>query len=253
MLELDYRESHTQKGKGTIYHSSFEKFSFRKEAWIWEKKIMDKIFDEISTQKSEVLDFACGTGRILNYLQHKFENLTGVDISPEMLGVANRNLVDVTTIQSDLTRDNLFEKNNVRFDIITSYRFFLNAQDSLRKEILQELYKIIKPNGYLVINNHGNASSPAIRLQKLLFYFKNRSRSIEEKYIINSLEEKHFLNILKQSGFEVEATYHRNVIPVINEKTNFNVKLLRPIEDILSSIPIFRHLARNVVYVLRKV
>ena len=228
-------------------------FRFRREGWEWEKKTMDGIFDKISTGQEEVLDFACGTGRILNYLQHRFNNLTGVDVSPEMLGVTKSYLPNINVIKADLTKNNIFKEEAKSFDLITSFRFFLNAQDSLREEVLQELSKIIKPNGYLIVNNHGNATSPSIKLQKIILDYKNRSRPLEDKYISNALHENHFLEILNKYGFELAFTHHRNVIPIINEKTNFNVGSIRFIEDILSSKTIFRRFARNVIYVLRKV
>jgi 2-polyprenyl-3-methyl-5-hydroxy-6-metoxy-1,4-benzoquinol methylase len=36
----------------------------------------------------QVLDFGCGTGRLLIPLAHRFQNVTGIDISPGMLAEA---------------------------------------------------------------------------------------------------------------------------------------------------------------------
>ena len=40
------------------------------------------------------------------------------------------------------------------FDLVTSFRFFGNAQDELRSSALAAINRHLRPQGYLIINNH---------------------------------------------------------------------------------------------------
>ncbi|TIQ58250.1 MAG: class I SAM-dependent methyltransferase, partial [Mesorhizobium sp.] len=84
-----------------------------------------------------------------------FGEVVGVDVSESMLSVAQvpRNvrlrLVDITT-----------EPLPEKFHVITAFRFFLNAEDHLRREALQSMREHLDENGMLVCNIHMNATSP---------------------------------------------------------------------------------------------
>ncbi|HWB73725.1 MAG TPA: methyltransferase domain-containing protein [Nannocystaceae bacterium] len=62
-----------------------------------------------------LLDVACGTGAHLQHLREHFE-ITGLDGSPDMLGVARQRLGDVALHEGDLRR---FDLDGRRFDVIT--------------------------------------------------------------------------------------------------------------------------------------
>ncbi len=75
-----------------LKYSSFANDSF---SWHYlEKPLLDKLLSSLSFKKPKVLDAGCGMGRTLKYLVDKKipkENITGVDISSEMLVIANKN------------------------------------------------------------------------------------------------------------------------------------------------------------------
>jgi len=60
-----------------------------------------------------VLEVACGTGSILEHLQHDYA-VTGLDLSPEMLKVAREKVPTVPLIEADMTAFDLGE----RFDVV---------------------------------------------------------------------------------------------------------------------------------------
>lgn len=248
----DYRDSHTAVGKGKVYHSSFSDFQYRSLVWRWEQETMDKILQKYYKINAEHLDFACGTGRILNYLSKKSEFVTGIDISDSMLEIAKGNHPDLEIIKADITRNNILKNEKRSFSVITAFRFFLNAQDSLRKEVLKNLYPLLKEDGIFILNNHGNLTSSAIILGKLIVLLKNIFRSKEDRYTFKVLSEGHLIRIIQESGFEIIDSYHRTILPIINEKTSLNIKLFEKTEDFFSSIGLFRPFARNVMYVCRK-
>lgn len=248
----DYRESHTAIGKGDVYHNSFSIFNYRAYIWHWEKKVMDQIFEKFSKSDKQILDFACGTGRILTYLDTKSKDVTGVDISDSMLKVSTGNLPHMNIRKMDLTKNNLLLKEKKSFDVITAFRFFLNAQDELRLEVLDALYPLLKNDGIFILNNHGNATGIGVILGKIIVGVKNWFRKEEDKFVFKLLTERHLLKILDTKGFEVVDIYHRNVIPVMNEKTKFDLSNWEKWEDWFSSKLFLRHFSRNVLYVCRK-
>lgn len=248
----DYRESHTEKGKGKVYHGSFEQFPYRRFIWQWEQEVLKEILGKKLEPKSTILDFACGTGRILSFLKTQSANVTGVDISPEMLAISKKDHPELEIIEADLTRDNIFLGKR-SFDVISSFRFFLNAQNALRLEVLKVLHPLLKDDGILIFNNHGNAASMGLLADKMVLSFKNLYRSPEDQHNINLLSHGKIQSLLKESGFEIMETYHRSVVPVMSEKTKKDVTKLEGIENWFSSRSAFKRFARNIIYVCKKV
>lgn len=248
---LDYRESHIEEGKGRVYHDSFEIYPFRKYQWEWEQSILRSILDKKLNNDSSILDFACGTGRILTFLNSQSKNVTGVDLSDTMLEVSRKNLPDVEIIKADITKNNIF-KGNRQFDVITAFRFFLNAQNSLRIEVLNALNPILKEDGIFIFNNHGNALGIGTFLGNWAIDMKNLFRSSDKRFVYNTLSESKIKHLLNETGFEVIETYHRSVFPILNEKTKFNVSKIEKLENWFSSRKSLRPFARNVIYVCKK-
>lgn len=248
---VDYRDSHTKKGKGKIYHDSFNIYPFRKYSWEWEKLQLEVILKKKINSKCSILDFACGTGRVLEFLNTHTNNLTGLDLSDAMLEISKNNLPEVELIKADITRDNIL-KGKRKFDVITAFRFFLNAQNPLRIEVLNALHPLLEDDGILVFNNHGNTFNLGVFLGRW-FLLKNVFRKAENRiYNYHTLSEKKIKQILDETGYDITGTYHRGVLPVINEKTSFDITRLDHIENWFSSIKCMRLVARNVIYVCKK-
>lgn len=156
----DYRRSHLEKGSDydeALATGPFDRYMARQEARM-ALAIVDRLFPR---GVPRYLDFACGTGRIISSLESRAERAYGVDVSPTMLAEAKRKCRKAEFLQRDITRD---EFTLGDFDLVTSFRFFGNAQDQLRTEVLAALYRALKPGGYLLINNHRNSGSIRHRL-----------------------------------------------------------------------------------------
>ena len=79
----------------------------------------DRVFSIVSQYKTsagnDLLDIACGTGAQAFYLQNQF-NVTGIDISDEMLDIAKKKVKSAAFMKADMFNFNL-EK---QFDVIVS-------------------------------------------------------------------------------------------------------------------------------------
>ena len=63
--------------------------------------------DLYGNKEIALLDFACGTGRITEFLEDKVNYSTGVDVSESMLKIARKKLKLTKIIKADLTKKNI--------------------------------------------------------------------------------------------------------------------------------------------------
>jgi predicted TPR repeat methyltransferase len=99
---------------------------------------------------------------MINYVEKGY----GVDLSESMLNECRKKLPKAELIQADITRDDVL--GDIKFDLITAFRFFPNAQASLRSEAIKSLTRHLKSDGLLVFNNHRNKSSTLFSLAKII-------------------------------------------------------------------------------------
>ena len=124
------------------YDKQYQKDSHDARIWILEKEILIIIIHRYKLKNLvNHLDFASGTGRIFEVFKNCENNSIGIDVSESMLVEAKKKYRDVTFIKKDLTsHPNYF---TIQFDLITTFRFFLNAENSLRENVLSLFYKIL--------------------------------------------------------------------------------------------------------------
>ena len=93
-----------------------------------------------------VLDVACGTGVLFpDYLERKVASVTGIDISPEMVKIAQGKFPQVQVICGDVeTQD--FGK---QFDAVMVYNAFPHFPDP--GKLIEALAKWVKPGGRLSV------------------------------------------------------------------------------------------------------
>jgi len=148
----DYRLSHVDRGGN--YDAFLAETPFDAYMAEWEDRHLPQIIRRLFPNGvPRYLDFACGTGRITATIAPLCRESVAVDISPSMIEVARQKLPGTTFHLCDLTQSEL-ELGN--FDLISSFRFFGNAQDDLREKVMHSLVERLAPGGYLVINNHRN-------------------------------------------------------------------------------------------------
>ena len=148
----DYRQSHVVKGED--YDASLAATPFDDYMATWEAYWLRHFISlHYPRGVGRYLDFACGTGRITRVVAPLARDSIGVDVSPSMLDVARAKCPRTNFVQADLTRDT---RDIGQFDLITSFRFFGNAQDELRGAALDVIAALLRPGGHLLINNHRN-------------------------------------------------------------------------------------------------
>jgi len=189
--EYSYRDSHEYSSKGAEYEAYYETQPWQRFFWSREKEIILRILKKyFAGREIHLLDFACGTGRIASFLEDRVKTSTGVDVSSSMLTVARDKLKRTEIIETDITVDNVLEGR--KFNLITAFRFFLNAEPPLHLAALKALAGLLSDDGYFVFNNHHNYGSPWIKLQ----YMRHRQKNHECIFNVMTIDE--MINLLKE-------------------------------------------------------
>lgn len=155
MIRPDYRSSHLQKGD--VYDNALASDPFDRFMAVRETAVLGDILSRLFPNGvRRHLDFACGTGRILSIVRGIAAESYGVDISESMLRKARQTCPKAALICADLTRET---RDIGQFGLVTAFRFFGNAEDTLRRAALSAIHGLLEPGGYLVLNNHRNPRS----------------------------------------------------------------------------------------------
>ncbi|MCF7906881.1 class I SAM-dependent methyltransferase [Patescibacteria group bacterium] len=242
MKNVDYRESHKSPGKGKSYAKSFTEYNYRSMIWKWEQKILKKTISKyFNNRKIDYLDFACGTGRITELIEPYTNISYGADVSQEMLSVAKKKLRKTKLLNIDLTKENsLFCE---KFDLITAFRFFLNAQPELKNKTIVELKKLLKPNGLIVFNIHMNRFSPSAIIIRLYYLILKRQKTI------NTMNIGEVKKMLSLADLKILETHHIGILPIIKEKTILPINPIRKIEYFFSHLKFLLYISRNVIFI----
>ncbi len=235
---LPYIDRH--KARGCDYDETFspELHPYRAMMWRLEQRALSGILrDHLASGKATLLDFACGTGRILVHFRGQVAKATGVDVSSSMMEVARKGVPEAELIEADLTKEDVLGER--RFDLITAFRFFPNAEPELRRSVLLVLARHLAPQGLLVFNNHKNRNSLARRLSRLF------GREVQRGTMSHAEVEA----LLGLAGLRIVKAIPLGSLPVSDRHLLLPVGLLERLERWLSGVPPLAALAQNVIYV----
>jgi SAM-dependent methyltransferase len=197
--------------------------SYSSAVWRWQRPVVEKIVAEFcAAQKTPVrlLDFACGTGRVLSALEPLAVSADGVDISASMVARARERGVKARLLVGDiLAEPDLLAPE---YDLISCFRFLLNAEPELRRRVLRRLREVLRtPGGRLLVNLHGNARS----LRHPAIVWRRRRRTDADE-MLNEMTPAAVEALLAECGFAVERRLGFGVLPPTFYRTP-----LRPAAD----------------------
>lgn len=159
-MERSYREQFTSPEAARRYEKFYSQKTLDSILWEIEKNYLLETVTELrnTVQKIDYLDFACGTGRVVCYLEPFVNTATGIDVSSEMLKIAQQKVKHASLYCKDITDTSIEEEG--KYDLITTFRFILNAEPNMRISALRELAKRLKDkSSLLILNNHSNPIS----------------------------------------------------------------------------------------------
>jgi len=155
----DYRASHLDPETARRYDEEIYRTGGYDE-WVdaIEGRLLNSVVDRyFPSRPFSYLDFACGTGRVMARIAPRAATAVGVDVSKAMLDRARDRVPRATLVLGDIAAEpSLLDR---RFDLITSFRFLVNAQPDMRRDTLRRLGEVLLPDGLLVCNVHANRYS----------------------------------------------------------------------------------------------
>ncbi|MFN0207636.1 MAG: class I SAM-dependent methyltransferase [Planctomycetota bacterium] len=139
------------------------------------------------------LDLGCGTGFFLADVRTHSRQAVGLDISYEMLDLAQKELPDTFTAQGDA--ENLPFKES-SFDVVFCKGSLHHTRD--HEGFLKGCRRVLRPGGVLILSEPCN-DNPIIRFARFLLYrFSSRFHPDDEGFRETQMSE-----MVKNAGFEV--------------------------------------------------
>ncbi|BBP45522.1 hypothetical protein THMIRHAS_08950 [Thiosulfatimonas sediminis] len=191
--KVDYSTGFKQAGEAYYerYDASFGTRPGRKLMWQLEQAVLQQLVSEKAVQNH--LDFAGGTGRVAKALEESVGSQVILDISEGMLKVAQKKLHKAHVICTDFNQG-VEQLADESLDLITSFRFFPNAEAQLREQAMAFLVTKMSQDGRLVCNNHRNFWSLSYLFSRLFFMGGDVGMKNSE---LRALAAKHGLRCVK--------------------------------------------------------
>jgi SAM-dependent methyltransferase len=102
-----------------------------------------------------VLDFGCGCGRVVRRWADLPGRVVGTDLSSDAIAWSRRNLPFATFEVNGLEPPLLFDGES--FDLVYAMSVITHLPVDLQLRWLEELRRVLRPGGYLLITLHGDA------------------------------------------------------------------------------------------------
>jgi SAM-dependent methyltransferase len=243
-----YRDQFQDPQQVTTYETEqYNPTSWSSLLWLHEKKYLGSQMDELcasGARNDHYVDFACGSGRVLEFVAPRYEHSVGVDVSSEMLRRAAERVPSAT-----------FQCRNVatspaslehKADLITCFRFLLNADPADRRAALRWMRDQLADGGVIILNNHG-----AARSHKIILFALRRRWSAGRRLAGNVLSDRAVQLLVKEAGLDVVRIQGFGYLGGTFLKW-LSFERMSKIQELLGRIPLLHRLAEDQIYTLCK-
>ena len=151
-------------------------------------------FRDRNKSSIKILDVATGSGRTLKQLRGAFpkEKLSGIDLSGSYLKEASRFISDLDGDLIELIKGNAedlpFKDNSLQ--AITCVYLFHELPRTIREKVLKEFFRVLEPNGTLVIADSIQISDSPDFIQIMENFYKSFHEPFYCDYIKEDLNSK---------------------------------------------------------------
>lgn len=160
----------------------------RIDEWMFEE------FLAFVPQAASVLDVGCAAGRDTGYLNAKGYQVTGVDLSGELIRLARQKYPQLNFIEADFTQ---LQFDDDSFDAIWCKASLVHLPSQvIVKKALSEFWRVLKVGGHIMILTKAREQGKAKTASKVDLL------SRKERYF-RYQEKQEFLDLCKGVGFDV--------------------------------------------------
>jgi 2-polyprenyl-3-methyl-5-hydroxy-6-metoxy-1,4-benzoquinol methylase len=218
----------------------------------WDGKTWKRNFTELRARdlaimalcdltSKNILDVGCGDGTYAFVLSKLGAKVSGQDLGSKQIQTANERVYGKSNELKGkficANADNLkFESNS--FDAVFSADFFEHIDLNTKKQVISEIYRVLKPGGIVVIKTPNlNYLKLTIYLKRILAVIMFKSPRIYIAHTNNNPDnEHHGLTHYKEMSNLLENNFFHN--PVFIHNLLIRKKLNRNISDLLFSLNI---------------
>jgi 2-polyprenyl-3-methyl-5-hydroxy-6-metoxy-1,4-benzoquinol methylase len=143
------------------------------------ERAAQSIVDILSTHAIEIqslgaiLDFGCGCGRVLRRWQHmKAVEIHGTDYNRTLVRWCSRNLPFARVTNNGLVPPTRYPNN--RFDLVYALSVFTHLSEPLQLIWMNELRRILRPSGALLLSLHGDSYLPSLNEQERATFLRKQ-------------------------------------------------------------------------------
>ncbi|MDC7682069.1 class I SAM-dependent methyltransferase [Asticcacaulis sp. BYS171W] len=165
----------------------------------------------------ELLDFGCGCGRVLRHWEKvgakigatggDGPKLSGTDYNPRLYDWCRRNLPFASLSLNKATPPLTYGDN--RFDLIYSISVFTHLAADLQIAWMDELRRICKPGGHILITTHGDSFRSGLNETEGAAYDRGelvlRFEEASGMNLCNAFHPQSYVREVLSRGFTVEA------------------------------------------------
>jgi len=143
------------------------------------RNLLKEICNVANIQRGDlVLDLGSGTGNLTIEAEKLGANVKGIDFSKEGIKIHKKKNISADVLHFDITHKLPFSDDY--FDVVISNNVLYTIAKSSRSGVMNELYRIMKPNGRIVISNIIAEFKP------VKIYFGHIRLSIKESGLIKT-------------------------------------------------------------------
>lgn len=163
-------------------------------------------------ERVRLLDVGCGTGRTLHQLArtHPAMRLHGVDLSPAYIRHARKRLADVAELTLAVENAEALPWADATFDAVTSVYLFHELPRRVRRNVLREMLRVVRPGGLVVIEDSAQLADSA----ELAGILRGFPAEFHEPFYADYLEDD-LAAALAEVGFAVESAEPHLVAKVV--------------------------------------
>jgi 2-polyprenyl-3-methyl-5-hydroxy-6-metoxy-1,4-benzoquinol methylase len=191
----------------------------------------------IGDQNKDILEIGCGTGLFTSELIKSKNNITAIDISPELISLAKKRL---TAPNVTLLIENAYKTSfdNEKFDFIvgSSVLHHLDVNDAIK-----EIYRLLKPGGKFIFSEP-NMMNPQIAIQKNIPFIKKMAGDSPDETAFTKFG---ITRKIRKAGFHEISVYPFDFLhPAIPKSL---LKIMIPFCLFLEKVPIVNQFAGSLI------
>ncbi|MFC1625661.1 class I SAM-dependent methyltransferase [Patescibacteria group bacterium] len=198
----------------------YSEFADKDFSWVYlEKPFVKRILGNRNNSNKKVLDLGCGQGRSIDVLRgckYLDKNITGVDISKDLLKVAQKRFPDIGFVKGDVLSVDFPDSS---FDTILTVMVLHFFTPNELSKIFSKCHRWLGNNGQFVL---ATLHPSRFAYKDLDVYFKENQRTDKTPWG-TTLDYVHktfstYINTLIKSGFKIKELEEPHVRRKVNEK-----------------------------------